>query len=226
MADTETPGSERRVHSRIQARTTVEVRHGGGALAAELRDLSQGGASLFVAPGIEVTGTIALCIPGPDGDPVAVDVEIVRSTKLESGQQLGVRFVDTSAAELAAVDYFLGVLLSGSGGGQRAHPRIARRLNISYGSPPEFLAMVENISLGGLAMLVHEEVAVGDPLLVVLPAEDGEDLLTLPSEVVNCRPVEGSAPAEYLIGLSFQDLSTQRRALLDALLLDLVERAA
>lgn len=82
--------------------------------------------------------------------------------------------------------------------------------------------MVENISLGGLAMNVGQELDVGEELLVVLPAEDGEDLLSIIGRVANQRQLEDCDPPQYLIGLSFDELSPQRRVLLDAMLVSLL----
>jgi len=213
---------DRRTDTRIEAHTKLDIVDRSGPRQIELRDLSQGGACLFVAGSHPLAGDdIEVLIP-TDGEAVAVQATVVRTTILEDGWLVGVRFRERDASSLAAVDHMIGVLLVGTGGGRRSHPRIAHRLEVRCESHDDLVAILENISMGGLAMNVSAAVEVGEQLLVVLPGEDGEDLLTLPCRVANQREVVGTDPPQYMLGLSFEELSAQRRAMLDAMLIDIL----
>lgn len=213
-------GKEKRIHARLQGSMDIEVVDARGEfISATLRDLSQGGASLVCECSVAVGDKLSILLPSLDGSPkVPVAAKVMRTTSTERGFACGVQFIEVQASRLAAVDYLLGVLFIGPGGERRTHPRISRRISVRCETPEELLAMIENISLGGLALNLGEDIEIGEELLVVLPAEDGEDLLSLTGRVVNCHQLADVEPPEFLIGLEFSDMSPQRLALLDTML--------
>ena len=216
---------ERRMHARLQGSMDVEIGDSNGVQKAILRDLSQGGACLVVSTRlVPINDEIALFLPGAAGTrKVAVKSRLVKARPAEGGFICGIQFVETGASNLAAVDYLLGVLFSGGGDdSRRAHPRVSKRIMVRCESPEELLAMVENISLGGLSIVLDEKIDVGESLLVVLPGDDGEDLLSLTGAVANLRAIPDSDPEAYLAGLEFTGMTPQRLALLDSLLSSMV----
>jgi len=222
-----TDHAERRRHARLQAQLDIEVEDASGhRYGAQVRDLSQGGACLFARSATGMVGdALELFLPDTHGDCVATRATIMRASAVDGGMVLGVKFDEAQPDALEVVDYLLGSLLVGAGGGMREHPRIARRISVPCETPDEMVAVVENISLGGLAMNLDVPLEVGEQVLVVLPGEDGEDLLSLQCRVANLRELEGSEPPQYLVGLEFSELSAQRRALLDAMLVGLLRGA-
>lgn len=215
---------DRRQHSRLQTQLEISVELANETRSAELRDLSRGGACLLLGGSELGRGeTLQLRLP-LGGNTVEVSASIVRSTPMQNGSLTAVRFKNTEPAQLEAVDSLLGELLASSGGGGRQHPRVSRRLRVPVGSEEEMLAVVENISLGGIAMKVEQELEVGEELLLVLPNAEGDDMLSLKARVANQRFLEGDdGPKTWLVGFTFDDLSAQTTALLSALLVSLLK---
>ena len=212
---------EKRMHARLQGSMDVEIGDANGVHKAKLRDLSQGGACLVVSSQlVPINNEIALFLPGVYGArKAALKARLIKSRASEGGFICGIQFIETGASNLAAVDYLLGVLFRGGGNdSRRDHPRVSRRIMVRCESPAELLAMVENISLGGLSIVVEEKIELGESLLVVLPGDDGQDLLSLTGTVANLREVPDSDPVAYLAGLKFKEMTPQRLTMLDTLL--------
>lgn len=219
MTDEPIDPRERRVHARIHVKTDVEVSDASGMHAVELRDISHGGAQFFTPsrPG-KAGDSMELFIPGPDGEDIGVVAEIVRVMAVDDGYLVAVRFALVEPNKRDALNELLGLLLDSTGGGAREHPRVARRISVRCETNHELLSMVENISEGGMSMNLTEALVLDEVVLVVLPDSEGEDLLTLSARVANQRAVPGTDPPEYLVGLDFDDMTPERSALLDALL--------
>lgn len=216
---------DRRVHSRLQTQLEVEVISEDSQRTAELRDLSQGGACILLAGGELARGQILqVLLPASTGT-VGINASVVRSTPIRDGALTALRFTDVDAIQLAAVDVLIGELLVIGGGGIREHPRVSRRLKVPVEGAAEMIAVVENISLGGVAMKVEAPLEVGEKILLVLPDDEGDDLLTMKACVTNQRVHEADAETTWVVGLTFNDLSKHRRVLLDALLVALLSDA-
>ena len=216
-------GRERRQHARIHAALSVQVSIGSKRLTVELRDLSQGGACVHSAEEIGDAGdALVLLLPGMDCV-AQVNAVLVRSTDTGDGFLSGMRFTETRPEQISAVDHLLGALLAQTGGGRRESPRVSRRIAVPCATTEDLVAMLENISIGGLALRLGEPLELGEDIVVIIPDDEGEDLLTLNCTVANQRNIDDEDDESgFLVGLSFDKLSKHRRALLDALLLSLL----
>ncbi len=216
---------DRRVHSRLQTQLAIDITVDGETRPAELKDLSQGGACILVF-GDELARAqrLDLVLPTATGV-IDVGASVVRSTPVRGGAVTAVRFRNTESSQLTAIDGLLGELLVAAGGGGREHPRISRRLQVPIESKEDMIAVIENISLGGLAMKVDAPLEVGEKLLVVLPSDGGDDMLSLRACVANQRPHDEDSTPNWVVGLTFNELSKQHHVLLDALLVNLLSDA-
>ncbi len=222
-------GAEQRVHSRIHVSSQIEVSCDRGMVEAELKDLSMGGARFEVAIPVGAVGdTVELFLPSLDRNEIVVMAEIVRH-QVEPGDRhaFAVRFDLVEPAMQQALVDLLGILLSsGSGGEARAHPRVARRIEIRFGQLEELRGILENISSGGLMMTVHEPLVLYEELDVTVPDLSGGELLILHAKVVNQRAVTREDRGMSRVGLEFATLRPEAQHCLDALLRAVVEATA
>ena len=72
---------------------------------------------------------------------------------------------------------------------RRAHPRVARRIEIRFGQLDDLRAILEDISSGGLLMTVAEPLVLYEEIDVTVPDLGGGELLILHARVVNQRAV-------------------------------------
>jgi c-di-GMP-binding flagellar brake protein YcgR len=219
-------GEEQRVHARIHVSTKIEVSTPQGLVEAELKDLSKGGARFQVAQPVGARGeTIELFLPSLSGVEIAVMAEIIRVADVSDGQMVAVRFDVVEPAMREQLLELIDVLLSTTGGGRRAHARVARRIEIHFGALDDLKAILEDISSGGLLMTVSEPLVLYEEVDVTVPDMAGGELLILHARVVNQRQVahDGEAPV-YRVGLEFGSMRPEAQRLLGELLRSVAEQ--
>jgi c-di-GMP-binding flagellar brake protein YcgR len=105
----EGPGGERRAYPRVSHRVSVTCPSAPGLIAV-LRDLSHGGAGLWVDRVVPFGTSLSLEILREYGGPLILPGVVVSSTAARPGEpfsQLGMRFQTLSADRQAALDAFL-----------------------------------------------------------------------------------------------------------------------
>lgn len=226
---TSNPGEqERRVHARIYVSAKIQVHTPDASCEAQLRDLSFGGARFSTPQKIgEVGQSVRLELPAGAGRQIEIIGEIVRVDAEAQGHQLfAVRFADASAEMRTKLNGLIELLLAKRGSTERAHPRVARRMDIQYGELSELKAILEDISLGGLAMTVSEPLVFQEQIDVTVPDTAGDQLLVLRAKVVHQRalPSSGGLTA-YRVGLEFAPMRPETRRCLSELLKVVMESA-
>jgi len=213
-----------RVHARIHVATTIEVASPEGNIEAQLRDLSKGGARFVVPRSIGRVGeTIELFLPSLGGDEITVMAEIIRSQEGADGHTVAVRFDAVDPSMRQPLNDLIEVLLTATGGGQRASPRVAKRMDIRFGQLGELRAILDDISQGGLAMTVAEPLVLYEDLEVTVPDTGGDQLLILRARVVHQRAIEAEGQMVYRVGLEFAPMRTETRRCLNDLLKTVLE---
>jgi len=218
-------GSEQRIHARIHVSTKIEVAGGTGTVEAELKDLSKGGARFEVAAPIGTVGeSLELFLPSLDRGDIAVMAQIIRHTLAPNGKHVfAVRFDVVEPAMQQALLDLIEVLLSTSGGGRRAHTRVARRIEIRFGQLDDLRAILEDISTGGLLMTVQEPLVLYEEIDITVPDLGGGELLILHARVVNQRAHVVDGQTVYRVGLEFADMRPEAMRCLEQLLKAVVE---
>src|SRR4029450_7365981 len=125
---------ENRIHARIHVSTKIEVSTSDGMVEADLKDLSKGGARFVTSRPVGGVGdTIELFLPSLSGVEIAVMAEVIRSSPVaESSHEVAVRFDAVEPALREQLRELMDVLLATTGGGRRAHARVARRIEIRF----------------------------------------------------------------------------------------------
>jgi c-di-GMP-binding flagellar brake protein YcgR len=213
-------GPEQRIHSRIHVSTKIEVSTADGMMEAELKDLSKGGARFEIAAPVGAPGeTIELSLPSLDGAEITIMAQIIRHTPGPGAMHtVAVRFDVVEPAMQQALLDLCDVLLSTSGGGRRAHPRVARRIEVRFGQLEDLRGILEDISSGGLLMTVPQPLVLYEEIDVTVPDMGGGELLILHARVVNQRSQVREGETVYRVGLEFSSLRPETRMVLEALL--------
>jgi c-di-GMP-binding flagellar brake protein YcgR len=220
---------EQRVHARIHVSTDIQVVPAGSStpVTATLKDLSKGGARFQVLTAVGALGdAIELLLPSLNGPDIAVTGQIIRSMQGAEGHVVAVRFDQVEPEMRQRLIDLIEVLLSTSGGKQRAHPRVARRLEIRFGELAELRAILEDLSQGGLAMTIASPLVLYEELDITVPDIAGDQLLILHAKVVNQRPIEEQGQTIYRVGLEVGPLRPETHRCLTALLRSVMETLA
>ncbi len=213
-----------RVHARIHISTVVEVATADGNVEAQLRDLSKGGARFLAPRDVGKVGqSIELYLPSLGGEEITVMAEIIRALPGTDGTMVAVRFDAVDPAMRQPLNDLIEVLLTATGGGQRAAPRVAKRMDIRYGELGELRAILEDISRGGLAMTVADPLVLYEELEVTVPDTGGEQLIILHARVVHQRAIDDEGTTAYRVGLEFSPLRVESRRCVDGLLKTVLE---
>ena len=139
---------ERRVRTRVHVSAEIEVAGAHGLREALLTDLSRAGARLVSREAIGAVGeTIELFLPNPRGEEIGVMGEITRSDEGPGGHTVSVRFSLVEPARQKTLEDLIGVLVAGGGGHRRKHARVARRIEVAYGSPRRIFALLGDSAL-------------------------------------------------------------------------------
>jgi len=218
--------SEQRVHARIHVQTKIDVQGvDGKRVEAELRDLSKGGARFEVASKVGNVGeTIQLFLPSLTGSDITVSAQVIRlGTAPNDKHVYAVRFDDVEEQKRDQLLELIEVLLQTSGGGRRAHPRVARRIEVRFGQLDDLRAILEDISAGGLLMTVNEPLVLYEELDITVPDLGGGELIILHGRVVNQRAESRTGGQVFRVGLEFTQMRPETHRVISALLASVLE---
>jgi len=210
---------ENRVHARIHVSTKIEVNGPDGMVEAELKDLSKGGARFFCGSSVGGLGeTVELFLPALDGGDIAVMAQIIRNELVDAGRMVAVRFDAVEPAMARALSDLIELLLSSTGGGERKHTRVSRRIEIRFGQLGELCGILQDISQGGLLMTIGEPLSLYEDVDIIVPDLGGRELLTLRAHVSHQRKVPKGESFAYQVGLELSDMRPEAVACVEALL--------
>lgn len=205
-----TRAGERRAHTRVAVSAPAMLLGPRGAGAAELKDLSAGGARFTGAGAIALPGDeIKIWLPMSEpGDPELLG-EVVRADPVGGMVSLAVRFT-SARADVLVGKLMASLLVRSAPDERREHARVARRVQARYGTLGQLRAILDNISRGGLSMVTAEPVAIGETITVWLPDSKGDEVLALEGVVVHATLVELGDPPTHRLGIQFAELPGSR----------------
>lgn len=222
--------AEGRGQPRIQAQVPIRiVKPGGDEIQRALLDNLSWGGALFrcdEVPG-EAGDTIEVELPYHVRDSIRIESEILRVIAGDDGRCLvAVRFSSISPDAEDHLEKVLEMLLQGSGGGRREHPRLAQRLEIYFDDPADIRATLEDISRGGLAVTVPYSFSPNQSVQLTVFGGAGIGELRLRARVMNQTAVDEGKLQLFRIGLKFEHPTTDLQELVNRLLRKLTSREA
>lgn len=165
--------------------------------------------------------TIGLFLPTVKGAEIELLCGVDGTDQLAEGWVVAVTFIVIEQAVRNALNDLMALLLAGSGGGQRKHPRIIYDVTVKHGPALTLAGKLEEISLGGVSMRVLERMPPGAPARVSVPDYSSQVPLVFEGTVVQQRL---SKEGGYHTGVAFGDVDPELRSRLARLLADLLCR--
>lgn len=222
--------SESRGQPRIQAQVPIWIGLPGSRKTqrALLANLSWGGALFHcdAVPG-DVGDMLEVELPYHVREPIRIESEILRVNREEDGRHaVAVRFSSVSTEAEAHLEKVLEMLLSGTGGGRRRHPRLVQRLEIYFDDPADIRATLEDISHGGLAVTVPYSFSIDQSVQLTVYGRPVVRELRLRARVVNQTTVEDDKLQLFRVGLKFEHPTDELQSLIERLLKKLASREA
>lgn len=215
---------EKRVHPRVQLSAEVRISGPRGFETGIMRDLSKGGVAIFLPQPMGSKGdSVEVFLPFGEGVEIAVVAEIVRIQKTPQGVLHSLRYSMVEPAMRGKLSELIEELVNRKDHLSRKHARIAKHLPVKYGKPSELKAILENISLGGLAMTVPSPLVLYEEIDLLIPVPNGKELLILRGRVVHQNPLREGDFTQYRVGLEFKDLSPGMECCLKELIRYLLE---
>lgn len=211
-------GAEHRIRVTTPTRVVVDGEERDVTVVA----LSARGALVHAPASIgAVGGVVDLKLPSLGGAELVLTAGIERVEAVKEGQAVTVQFMIAEPALRRALNELLALLLDGSGGGTRKHPRVIYDVRVRIGSDAERLGRLEEISLSGASVRLATRLGAGEPLILRVPLLRGAASLRLVGRVVDQRPaLDGGLHT----GVAFDELEPETRAALSQLLADLMCR--
>ncbi len=213
---------ERRAYPRIAAPVRAFVLREEDRFEVPVRNISRSGLFIFTPkPIAEIGDELALDLQLGDDPPAAtVRAEIVHTVPApEPGSGLlgiGLSFTKLTANQQQQIDRLLGRLMDGSGGGRRAYPRIAHRLDAWCTTTERMRGVLRDISASGVGLWLETPVPLGLRITVEIE-RDGREPMKLVGKIVSVTTPAADAPF-ISVGVQFDPMTeTQQLELQDFL---------
>ncbi|HUU02337.1 MAG TPA: TIGR02266 family protein [Myxococcota bacterium] len=223
---------ERRRFARVDARLQVEFVYAEGFFELKTEDLSLGGmfiATEHLVPMGEKIRVI-LHMPGemPSAKAICEVVRVIDDPAPGRPAGLGVRFLKMEDSCLATVRDYLGLRVSGRDEApemeRRRTPRVERQVKLRFQAVDAFgTSLARDVSAGGVFIQTLEGPPVGSSIQVTLIHPLTLQKLDLVGRVVRSVQADPSKPKQVAgVGVSFEEVSEDKRDLLQQFLKDFV----
>ena len=191
-----------------------------------LRDISWGGASVSATESLAKEGdAVWLMLPVGANDEIPILSTVLRIRKQGRNMEFGLRFDSMRPEDEPRFRKVLEILMDGTDSeGQRGESRLVHRLDIEYGDTGDLRSTLEDISAGGLKLMLPDPLELQESILIVLSSVDGLLTLELRARVVHQTEVtEGGLPM-YRTGLQFEHSQPDLKASVAKILQEVVVR--
>jgi len=214
--------SEKRQHQRLEITHPVQLKINGQDLEAVLTDISLGGAKVEF-PTIEnlsADDEVELLLTLPHRFSISVFCSIKRLTKSDQKTFLGLQYRTGNAPLEKQLSEFFHFFLQESNHVDGQLPKISRRLPIRCGQLSDLEAIIENISMGGVALTTEQELELYDDIELSIPNLEGEELLVVKGKIMHQFPIDDHY---FRVGIEFQELSKPSKRCLQELMYEILE---
>jgi hypothetical protein len=219
---------EKRVFERFPIRKEVRISGPKGVAIGELRDMSIGGAGLFLKYQVASEGDLVeLELPHAKEGEMTLSGKIVWIAKAGDGIRCGLKFFRMANAVIHEnMKRLREQEQLKAGPERRQNPRIAHRVLVKYGSPSELYGMLENVSLGGFSVTLDSQTQINRDVTIEIPHPVTKKLLILTGKAIHQMPLEALGKTVYRVGFRFDFLTAEQRSELAEFLKDLTVLAS
>ncbi|MCB0308766.1 MAG: PilZ domain-containing protein [Bdellovibrionales bacterium] len=213
---------EKRQDHRVEISHPIKIRFNDTSFSGTLQDVSQGGARVHITHNktFPKDSKLELHIDIPNMLHFTIFCAIRRQDLDSDHLELGLQFQFSQPDLEHQITMLLTSLLENRNSGAK----IARRLPIEIADPGEFETVIENISMGGIALTTTKMLDLYEDIELTLPNLKGDDFLTLKGRVVHQHPIDNTS--YFRVGVEFEDLDDVSRACLVELMHELLELRA
>lgn len=219
--------SEHRNQTRIKVDVDVHITlvESQTTLKGKLHNLSWGGAYLLCdEPSCKKGDAVVLAIPWIRDETISIRGKILRFDELyEGGYGAAIRFATLTTEDEKRLTKVLEMLLSGGGGGRRKDPRLARRLEITFFDPIELQAVLEDISQGGVQVMVPDSFEEGQSVMFVLTGLPEFSDVSLRGRVIRQSPVKFGRLEVFNTTLKFEHPQVELKVFVERMLVRLTK---
>jgi hypothetical protein len=164
--------------------------------------------------------TLTLYLPGVDRE-IELLAGIERVEKVADGFAVVVAFILVEQTIRRALNDLMALLLAGTGGGARVHPRIVYDAVVKYGPALSRVGRLQEVSSSGACVRIADRLPPDATMQLSIPEFSTNEHIEIAARVVNQRI---SHEGGYLTGVEFIGVSGLLRARLARLLADLLCR--
>lgn len=215
--------SEKRQHQRLEITHPIQLKIEGKTLDGLLTDISLGGAKVQI-PVVErpIQGEVELCLSVPGQFSISVFCDIKRQIQSEKSTLLGLQYKTGNAHLEKQLSDLFHFFLQDGGASDGTLPKISHRLPIRFGQLSDLEAILENISMGGVALTTDRELELYEEIELSIPNLEGEELLVVKGKVMHQYPVLDQSNY-FRVGIEFQELSKPSKRCLQELMYEILE---
>ncbi len=219
---------ERRRFARVQTKLQIQFVYADGFFELKTEDLSLGGLFIATENQVPVGEKIRLVLHIPGGQPsVKALCEVVRVVDASPGQLagLGVRFLQLEEKDLHAIRQYLAQLVVDTyhpdEKERRRYPRVERLVKLRFAALDSIgVTLARDVSAAGVFVQTHEAPPLDSEIQISLVHPVSLQELSLVGRVVRVVPAEGNQVPG--VGVSFEELSEEKRVQLMAFLREFV----
>lgn len=199
---------ERRKSARIETRSKALIKSSKKNYDVTLIDVSQYGAGCLVNKNVSVplSQEIEFTLFNTSGqEAFTVKAIILHAFSFDSDtNKLGIQFKNISSEQKQFITDYVYQILSQDGGKRREQPRITTRIAMQALPKAKALAILENISMGGLSIICSQFLSVNDLIDIQLPLNHENDLLSCNGRVIHVKEIVPGQ--QYKVGVQFTDI--------------------
>ncbi|MCB0308765.1 MAG: PilZ domain-containing protein [Bdellovibrionales bacterium] len=215
---------ENRAHQRVDVAIDIHVQSNDNSIPAILKNLSKAGAGIESKKELgEKNQLIELLVPLPGDIQVTVVAKIVRTEISNDNFFYGLRFDQIEKNTQKHLLSLIETLVKSSPKDRRKYARVARRIPLRFKQLHELEAILENISLGGIAMITEQPQTLYDEIEVSIPDLKGREFLILRGRVIRQSPIFEFKNVSYEIGIEFNQLNDIEKNCLHEFILHILE---
>lgn len=215
--------SEKRQHHRLEISHPVSILTDSMEISGTLKDISMGGARIEIDSEhpLQENQDVELKLSIPKKFNVSIFCQVKRQARVsEKIFSLGLKFETEDPALTRQISDLLRFFISDPEDAP-SQAKISKRIPIQFGNLNDLEAVIENISMGGIALSMRKELDLYEDIELAIPNVKGEEALVVKGKVVHQHPLKGTD--FFRVGIEFDELDEMSMASLKALMHEILE---
>ena len=190
-----------------------------------LSNISWGGVRIRTKKPLGNDGDLLrLFLPYSDGGDIDILSTIIRSWEFGGMYNTSVRFTVLHQKDESRLDALLDLLLDSKDEKFRQYPRFAHRIDVTFWDVEEFKSTLEDISKGGMKIVMPEPVKLNESIQIQLDGTDEGYSLNLRARVIRQTTIEISNVLMYQMALKFEHPTDELHSMVHTLMKNIIKK--